>query len=157
MALTDEIMLDMPIRVLLFVTICCACLAGCKNGPGTSKNDSSTRPSERQTTMVLNLSSGKNITNPDDDQVRELLRRLNVHRDGDGFAILGPREGESYIQVSGDKDIGFDMEYQEGDVNKHYRAKREDFTLDDVVRALIDYRDGGIDWSKYGDWERITW
>jgi hypothetical protein len=107
--------------------------------------------------MILNLSSGSQVANPTDDQIREFLGRLNVRRDGEGFAILGPEEGESYVQVSGDKTIGFDMEYQEGDVTKHYRAKRNDFKLDDVVRAFTEYRDGTIDWGKYGDWERITW
>ena len=106
--------------------------------------------------MILELSSGEKIENPTDDQMREALSRLDVERDGEGFAVLG-RDDMTYLQISGDQTIGFDMEYQEGDVKKHFRAAREDFRLDEVVRACTEYRDGTIDWAEYGDWSRITW
>ena len=106
--------------------------------------------------MVLKLSYGDRVADPTDARIREALARLDVGRDGEGFAILN-RDQMTYIQVSGDKAMGFDMEYQLGSIEEHYRAKREDFTLEEVVRALGEYRDGTIDWSDYGEWSRITW
>lgn len=106
--------------------------------------------------MRLELSSGTTIENPTDEQITAALRQLDVQRDGEGFAILG-RDDLTYVQVSGDASIGFDMEYQEGSTKKHYRAAREGFTLEEVVRAMAQYRDGAIDWKDYGNWSRITW
>lgn len=104
----------------------------------------------------LVLSSGDEIENPTDHDIRDALRRLDIDRDGEAFAIL-ERDEMTYVQVGGDSTRGFDAEYQDGDVARHYRAEREDFTLDEIVQMLGDYRDGDIDWSAYGDWSRITW
>ncbi len=91
---------------------------------------------------------------PNDEQIRQALSALDVSRDGVGWAILA-RSEMTYLQVGG-KTSGFEMEYQEGDVENHYRAARENFELEDVVQAFARYRDGTIDWSVYGDWDRIT-
>lgn len=105
--------------------------------------------------VILSSSVGGKVVNPNDEQIREALSALDVGRDGVGWAILG-RSDMTYLQVSGDKASGFDMEYQVGDTAHHYRAAREDFELKDVVQALAGYRDGTNDWSVYGDWDRIT-
>lgn len=105
---------------------------------------------------MLSLSSGKEIRNPTDAEIRAALASLNVRRDGEGFAILGPTE-MTYLQVGGDQQSGFDMEYQEGSVRDHFRAARTDFSLDEIVAAMQAYRDGKIEWSNYGAFSRITW
>ena len=84
------------------------------------------------------------------------LSELDVRRDGVGWAILGQSQ-MTYLQVSGDKTHGFAMEYQQGDVKHHYRAAREQFSLEEVAQAFSEYRDGTIEWSIYGKWNRITW
>lgn len=101
--------------------------------------------------MRLILSSGVKVTDPSDEQIRTFLSRLDIKRDGEGFAIF-EREGSTYMQVSGDATMGSDMEYQDGNVGRHYRAERTDFSVDEVAQALIDYRDGSADWSRYGNW-----
>lgn len=106
--------------------------------------------------MILELSSGQTIPNPTDDQLRTALQQLNVERDGEGFAVFS-RDKMTYLQVSGDATARFDMEYQAASTRNHFRAEREDFTLDEVVRAMARYRDGTIDWFDYGPWARITW
>lgn len=112
--------------------------------------------SNLETAVILSTSSGDEVVRPNDEQIRKALSAMDVSRDGVCWAILG-RSEMTYLQVSGDKTSGFDMEYQEGDIANHYRAAREDFKLEDVAQALAGYRDGIIDWSVYGDWERITW
>jgi hypothetical protein len=106
--------------------------------------------------MKLTTSSGAKIVNPSDEQIREALSVLGVGRDDEGWAVLMQTEMD-YVQVSGDRTSGFAMEYQTGDTDRHYRAARENFALEQVVRAFADYRDGTIDYSAYGDWSRITW
>ena len=106
--------------------------------------------------MTLTTSSGGKIVNPNDEQIREALSALDVGRDDEGWAILEQTEMD-YIQVSGDRTSGFAMEYQTSDTDRHYRAAREDFSLEQVVQAFADYRDGKIVYSAYGDWSRITW
>ena len=107
-------------------------------------------------TMILSTSSGDEVVDPNDEQIRQALSVLDVGRDGVGWAILG-RSEMAYLQVSGDKTSGFEMEYQKGEIENHFRAARENFELEEVVRAFTEYRDGRIDWSVYGDWDRITW
>ena len=106
--------------------------------------------------MTLSTSSGNEVVNPTDKQIHEALSALDVGRDGVGWAILS-RSEMTYLQVSGEKTLGFAIEYQEGQVKKHYRAAREDFSLEKAVQAFSEYCDATIDWSVYGDWDRITW
>lgn len=118
--------------------------------------DRSTRlQTNLERTVMLSTSSGDEVVDPNDEQIRKALSALDVSRDGVGWAILG-RSVMTYLQVSGDKTAGFDMEYQERDIANHYRAACEDFELEEVVQAFARYRDGRIDWSVYGNWDRVT-
>lgn len=104
--------------------------------------------------MKLTSSSGESFINPIDPEIRSALEELDLERDGEGFAIL-ERDSTTYVQVSGDQRIGFDMEYRQGSAKEHYRAVRVDFSIDEVVRAFGEYRDGVIHWNIYGRWEKF--
>ena len=93
---------------------------------------------------------------PDENIIREHLSGLNIDRDGEGFAILEQAE-MTYMQVSGDPQRGFDAEYQEGDINNHFRAEKESFTLEEIISMMTEYLYGEINWDKYGKWSKITW
>lgn len=103
---------------------------------------------------VFSSNKGADIKDPTDAQLRERLAALDLKRDGEGFAIL-ERDSMTYMQVGGDAQQGFVMEYQEGDTDRHYSASRRDFTLDEIVAAMRKYRDDGMLWEKYGPWERL--
>ena len=123
-------------------------LAGCQ--------DNSVAPvGGLERTMTLSTSSGDEIVSPTDEQIHQALSALDESRDGVGFAILGQSQ-MTYLQVSGDKTRGFAMEYQVEHTKHHYRATREDFSLEEVEQAFSDYRDGTIEWSVYGKWNPIT-
>lgn len=104
--------------------------------------------------MELVVTGERVADEPSDEQIHDALDGLDVDKDGEGFIILG-LDDMTYVQVSGDKTIRFDLEYQEGDISRHFRAKRTDFTMEEIEKALIEYRDGTIDWSQYGQWERL--
>jgi|GEM_PF-5431965 len=106
--------------------------------------------------VQLTVSTGEEITNPSDKQLRRALSALDVERDGEGFAILA-RSNMTYLQISGDREIGFDMEFQEADVDHHYRAQRTNIPLDEVVGDLAAYRDGELGWWRSKQWDHYTW
>ena len=130
-------------RLAVFVTL--LSLIGCGHSD-----------SQKASIMILSLSNGTEIHSPSDEQIRRSLSELNFERDGEGFAILGLSK-TTYVQVSGDPVIGFDLEYQTGSASNHYRAAREDYSLDEAVAVLVAYRDGEVTWSKVGDFTKIAW
>jgi hypothetical protein len=105
--------------------------------------------------MVLDICGARKIKNPTDEQIRIELGNLSTKNE-DSFAILGPSE-MTYVQVSGDKSVGFRLEYQEGSVHAHFRATDERIILDRVVSALIAYRNSNPGWRKSFTFEKITW
>jgi hypothetical protein len=53
--------------------------------------------------------------------------------------------------------VSFSMEYQEESINHHFRAARDDFSLDEVVAAFASCREGSEDWWQNKDWQAILW
>ena len=66
--------------------------------------------------------------------VIEALDRLTS--DGDSFAILSQND-MTYIQTSGDLELGFILEYQNGSTAEHYGCY-QDLQLDTVMSYLND-------------------
>lgn len=104
--------------------------------------------------MELDICGIERITKPSDSDIRDALSRLNM-KSGGAFAILGP-DDMTYIQVFGDQCVGFELEYQEGTADEHFRAKGGSISLDDVVETFILYRDYKTDWKKRFTFERTT-
>lgn len=105
--------------------------------------------------MTLDVCGAKQIENPTDEQIRIELSSLSTQNE-DSFAILGPTN-MTYIQVSGDKRVGFDLEYQEGSVDAHFKTVDGKISFNAVVRAFIAYRDGVADWQDEFTFVQITW
>lgn len=104
--------------------------------------------------MTLVICGDKKIETPSDEQIRTELANLNTSNE-DSFAVLGNTD-LTYIQISGDKTVGFDLEYQQGSVDAHFKATDENISLDQVVEAFISYRDGTLQWLKSFTFEGIT-
>ena len=105
--------------------------------------------------MKLNICGQKTIVNPSNKEIREALTGLDT-KSGDAFVILGPTD-MTYIQASGDKNVGFCLEYQESSTDKHFRAKNEALPLSDVVEAFTAYRAGDAGFKDKLDFRRVTW
>jgi len=106
-------------------------------------------------TMKLDICSEKTIVNPTEADIRSALSSLNT-KSGDAFVILGPSD-MTYIQASGDQNVGFDLEYQEGTIHQHYRAKQEPIPLNAIIEAFIAYRNENSEWKAKFTFERISW
>lgn len=100
--------------------------------------------------MTLDICNEKTIAAPTVQQIRDAV--LNLEPSGEGFLILGP-EDMTYIQVAGAKNAGFDLEYQEGSLDRHYRATRTDWSSEAVIEKLCQYADGDLGWKDGVDWE----
>jgi hypothetical protein len=121
----------------------------------TAKNRAELEKQIKQGDMQLQICDDKIIKNPSDEDIRNAFSKLDT-KTGDAFIILGPTD-MTYIQSSGDRNVGFDLEYQEGTTDKHFRAKEKHITFDDVVNAFIAYRNGSTNWQDKFDFERIRW
>jgi hypothetical protein len=104
--------------------------------------------------MTLDICGDRRIQHPSDDHIRTALANLR-DEDGDSFAILGAT-GMTYIQVAGDQWVGFDLEYQEGSVEAHFKATDKNITLDQAVEAFIAFRDGNTAWQSSFAFEKLT-
>ncbi len=105
--------------------------------------------------IVLEISNAKRITNPSNSDIVEAVNGLDC-TSGDAFLILSRNE-MFYMQASGDSRLGFDLEYQEGSMQQHYRAKRNGLSSDDICSVLIAYRDNDPQWKSRFEFERIAW
>jgi len=120
-------------------------LAGCAAKPGEV---------ERVPTK-LEICGERTIVDPSDEDIRSALGGLDAGS-GDAFVILVPAE-MTYIQASGDRRRGFDMEYQEGSIDRHFRATNESILVDDVAEAFIAYRSGDESWKSRFEFKRVEW
>ena len=101
---------------------------------------------------ALDVYGDKNIQNPTEADIRQAVSSL---ADEDGaFLILGTSD-MTYIQAVVDRQFGFDLEYQEDDTEHHYRARRNDFTVEEIIKAMTSYSTGADDWKKTVEWELI--
>ncbi len=105
--------------------------------------------------MVLSIGGAQEIVDPSDAQIQTAISGLDTKK-GDAFVILGPND-MTYLQASGDKLVGFDLEFQAGATSEHFRAKNECIAIEDIIEVCIAYRDAVPDWNTKFEFERIAW
>ena len=123
-------------------------------GCGRQSTTTTTPPKAKTMNCTLEICGNKQIQNPTESDIRQAVYALDTAKD-EAFLILGPTD-MTYIQTSGDQNVGFDLEYQETDARHHYRAKRH-LTADEIVKALVEYSTGADDWKTTAEWELIKW
>lgn len=131
-----------------------ACAVGCEHEPAPAGQHQAQAPQAAHDVFVLMIEGGEPIRNPTDDQIRRQLSSRATESDEPTFAILA-REEMTYVQVALEADAGFVLEYQEGELARHFQSDRRDLRLEEVIEAFIAYRDGTVDWSRYGSWSRL--
>ncbi len=96
--------------------------------------------------------SNTEILNPPRAQIRRTLEGL----DGDDnyFAILTADDG-AFVQTAWSHEDGFILEYQDGDLSRHYRAKQTGIPHEAIVQAFSDYQAGNERWRTQFEWERL--
>ncbi|MFH1024201.1 MAG: hypothetical protein V1809_12545 [Planctomycetota bacterium] len=119
---------------------------------GKLKIDGTNRFERKVGAFELDICGQKTIKNPSETDIRTAVFSLDAKK-GEAFLILGATD-MNYVQASGDRDVGFDMEYQEDDLQHHYRSKHC-FSAEEIVRVFTLYKSGNPDWKRRGDWERM--
>lgn len=103
-------------------------------------------------TYVLVISGTHQIQDPAEKDIREAAFALDS-REGEAFLILERVEAGTFLQASGDRDVGFELAYQDLE-QKQYRARR-DFSAGEVVRAFMAFLQGGAEWRNGTEWEYV--
>ena len=99
--------------------------------------------------MDLTLESGEVIVGVTEQDIRQRI-------EGEEFAILALDDG-TYLQCAEQKEAPYEylLEYQEGDVSRHYQATDEGVPLDRVLAAFVKYLRGDASWKSDFEWRRI--
>ncbi len=98
--------------------------------------------------MRLELESGQVVEDATEQDIRTLV-------EGEDFAILSS-DPNGYIQCARTETQDYLLEYQEGSLQRHYRATSLPIRLDDVVSVLVKYRRGDPSWKSDFVWERVV-
>jgi len=98
---------------------------------------------------------GNTLNDPSLSHIREAVKKLKGGTNS--FVILTKSGGGfSFLQVRGSDKDGFDLEYQDGSTNDHYRCTDE-LTEEQVVAIFQAYRSGDESWKSKSVWERHKW
>ena len=97
--------------------------------------------------MKLELESGFVATSPTDDDFTRI--------EGEEFAILSGADADTYLQCAERTEPPWEyiLEYQDGSLDKHYRATDGPIKLDQILVAFRKYRDGDTTWLTDFTWE----
>jgi len=134
----------------LLAIVVIVAFAGC----GRQTTTTTTPPKANTMNCTLDICGAKQIRNPTESDIRQAVFALDTKKD-EAFLILGPTE-MTYIQTTGDQKVGFLLEYQENDAKHHYRSKHN-LTADAIVKALVSYSTGAVDWKTMAEWEPVKW
>lgn len=102
--------------------------------------------------MMLELANGRTFQNPDAETIERALHTLDG--DNNNYAILS-RDEDTYIQMCGDPQDGYVVEYQEGSTDAHFQSVRDDLPIDEVRRAFEAYARGDEAWRKMFEWKPL--
>lgn len=99
--------------------------------------------------LELTLASGRVIAGATEDDIRSAI-------EGEDFATLGV-DPHYYIRCAGQKGPphGYVLEYQDGSLDRHYRARDGSIPLDQVISAFLKYWRRDKSWQSDFQWERV--
>jgi hypothetical protein len=104
--------------------------------------------------FTLSTATGDEIPDPSAERVEKAARKLS--RDNH-FAIVARADGwfaqAGYGENVGVKPGHYAMEYQEGSVDRQFRAETTD--LNDVIRFLTEFLAGQDTWKRRHTWHQL--
>ena len=102
--------------------------------------------------MQLELEDGTLLRNPAREVLESAIHSLRVP--GRSFAVLESGPG-SYMQTAKNDDGSFELEYQDGDLSRHYRLSHV-VDVVEVIEAFRNYLLGNDVWLKKYNWQKLV-
>ncbi len=102
--------------------------------------------------MRLILENGERWENPGRSDIDNALKSLG--NSGNSFAILERSENE-FMQIAGDAEGGFIIEYQSGSTDKHYQSEDHQIALEPAVETLASYAAKDRRWRSNHTWTKL--
>ena len=102
--------------------------------------------------MCLNLENGETWDNPSSYQIEEALRKLE--HTSNSFLIL-ERDSEGYMQIAGDEESGYYLEYRSASSGKQYRCVDRSLSFETSVEILKGYAAKNRRWRISHGWNEI--
>ena len=103
--------------------------------------------------MRLNLENGETWDNPSSYQIEEALRKLE--QTSNSFLIL-ERDSDGYMQVAGDGESGYYLEYRSASSKKQYRCVDRSLSFETCVEILKGYAAKNRRWRSSQEWNHIN-
>lgn len=105
----------------------------------------------------LDICGDEQLTQITNEKIASALNQLAAGKcSEDSFVILN-RTPDSYMQTLFDTASGkFTLEYQDGDLSKHFAARSSDLSLDEITRVFTEYLNGSDTWKTALSWEKIN-
>jgi hypothetical protein len=99
--------------------------------------------------MELRFESGKLIKEPTESDILENMKE-------ERFAVLSV-DPDTYIQCATKRRTPgeYDVEYQAGSLEEHYRAVNKPISYERVLQALCKYREHDASWRDEFQWEKM--
>ncbi len=103
---------------------------------------------------TLDICGTTKIVAPTEEGIRTAILQLDARNGGDAFLILSS-ESQIYMQCCGDQYSEFELEYQEGELERHYRAA-DSPDVEKVIEAFTYYANQDPRWRTVVRWEKMS-
>jgi hypothetical protein len=100
----------------------------------------------------LNLENGETWDNPSSYQIEEALGKLE--QTNNSFLIL-ERDSDGYMQVAGNEESGYYLEYRSASSEKQYRCVDSSLSFEASTEILKGYAAKNRRWRTSQEWEEV--
>lgn len=101
----------------------------------------------------LELVGVRKIPNPSSYDIRQAINSIDL-TDPDPVILQKGKNGHTYIQAVAHSKSGWFVEYQEGDLDRHFKALT-DVNTEEVIRLFISYSQADDWWRSAFEWGLI--
>jgi hypothetical protein len=103
--------------------------------------------------MKLEICGVREITHPKPEEIEREIMGLDTSA-LDAFLILSSPDGR-FVQTTGDVRIGFHLEYQDGGLDRHFRASGESVGVELVIKVFCAFATGETSLEDLTHWEKM--
>lgn len=103
--------------------------------------------------MKLEICGVREITDPTAEEIEREIMGLDTNA-SDAILILVAPDGR-FVQTAGDAKVGFQLEYQDGGLDRHYSAVGESVGAELVIKVFVAFAAGENSMDELTNWEKL--